>query len=347
MIVTVPSSGSSTFRRQDADAVGIPVIIEMRDIELADIADIKKLVSSVSWRPLTDGTFFPTAIFNPRLGKVEIFTDAPSYVFQELLDAFPKKAVMAGRSLEITSRKADIEPHYGGARLRRPGGSWKCTSGFAVLTASLQERMVTAGHCFSEGQTVESPYGTSFGTVKPLVATWPSPDVELIGGSGIDQGPQVYNGNSVDSEDYANVLGAADPTISYGAYCFSGANSHNSSGGQFENCYLSFNTANEDLDGSVYYADCDCDRYIARYTRLTGATSYGSCPGDSGAPVYRYLSNLTEIRIVGMVFGGSNHLSMPRDQSSPTLCEVHAQTDALIFKWSQIRDAYDVSIMSI
>jgi hypothetical protein len=60
----------------------------------------------------------------------------------------------------LRSRAADTAPHWGGAGIRSSTQSGNtCTSGFTVRLPSGSRAMVTAGHCFNNGQAIYSgPY---------------------------------------------------------------------------------------------------------------------------------------------------------------------------------------------
>lgn len=346
-VVVVPASGSSSFSARDAEQLGIQVLVETRDIELAEIAAIDSLVREVPWRPGPE-TMYPIALFDPSLGQVEIFSDAPAVLFSEIIEQFPGKIRTVG-SVRLTSKLGDYEPHYGGSRIIHNNLPWGdesgCTSGFAVRTAGGNPRMVTAGHCFLPGDNIKSPGGTPFGEVKALAPNWPiDADAELIGASGISHAPYVWNGTLTSETDYAGVIGDRDPVSDF--YCFSGSIQHKSTDpNSVERCHLSLVNANF----SRLFNFGDRGEYTITADRYRGAEGYGSCNHDSGAPFYRYMGSLTRIEIAGIVFAGSERVNPDREPlpGNKTACELEWQTDVWIMKVSRIKNAFNVTVKTI
>lgn len=219
-VVVVPSSGSSSFTVEKAAHLGIEVLIEARDIEPQEVDAIKQHVTARHDAPdARTYTFAPA--FDARLGRVRIFTNAPREIFSDILGDFPGLVDYEYANLSRSTRTADVEPHWGGAKLAVSGQPWKCTSGFSVLNTNGNDRMVTAGHCFTLGQAIVSPSGTTFGNVKKR-DNYPANDFELIGetGGGIVMGAAIYIGGSTGVR--ALVYGAEGALFDT-AYCFSGA----------------------------------------------------------------------------------------------------------------------------
>ena len=328
LVVVVPASGSSSFRATDALDYGVSVDIETADIELSEIAEIKELAGQVDWQP-REGQLGPMALFVPRLGVVKIWSDAPVSAFGSIVEKYPKKVLLVGRGLALTSRQDDIEPHYGGAQMAHEGSiQMSCTSGFSVKNAAGNNRMVTAAHCFDLNETVDSPFGSSFGTVKRR-DNFPTNDFELVGGSGIGQAPQIYLTSTSTAENpYDGVVGTDDPNFAL-TYCFSGART-------FVNCGL-------DLieDDAMLCYNQACTVGTTHVMVLDGAPGKGSCKGDSGAPVYYYYQGTIGPIIVGIVIAGD-----PYDDDEFAACQAYAET-VIIEKWSKIRDTYDVTIKTV
>ena len=69
----------------------------------------------------------------------------------------------------LASRQLSTAPHYGGATFLKPlgGGSYSfCTTGFTITGGRVGKRMLTAGHCGDNGDTVYNGGGaTVMGTV--------------------------------------------------------------------------------------------------------------------------------------------------------------------------------------
>jgi hypothetical protein len=325
VVVVVPTSGSSTFRSADATALGISVVVESRDIEPADVAAIKARVAASDWTPPI-GVGYPVGVFDARSGRVRIYSDAPKTEFAEVMSEFPDK-IDLGPALALTTRMADYEPHWGGARMvspqaPQPESQWWCTSGFSVLNSNGNPRMVTASHCFKKYWTVDSPQGSTFGTVMRR-DNYPSYDFELVGGGGVQQGAIVYTGGA--SGSYTDVVGAFDANYN-SPYCFSGAAS-------YESCELTL--IDPDMDPPACFVDywgvygCRMDAML-----FQGPAGHGACGHDSGAPFY--YKNSRGAYINGIVIGGTYY-------GPESDCPTQSQT-VIIQKYSQIHDAYNVTV---
>jgi hypothetical protein len=316
VVVVVPSSGSSTFSAADAKALGISVIVEERDMEPDDIRAIVEMVAARDWRPQTSNVFEPVALFDPPSGKVRIYTDAPVTEFRGVLDRFGSKVRYVGRPFVDFSRRDDVEPHWGGARIKSsttPSGFY-CTSGFSVtLNVSGNPRMVTAGHCWAQGADVYSPQGTSFGIVKDRSAYPSEVDAELIGASTVSMGPSIYVGDETGTQ--AAVLSAGDPGLGT-EYCHSGATTYERCGAYVTSLTIFY------VNGSPVLS--------VRYP-----CGNSSAPGDSGAPFYRWTYGGVQIRAI--VKGGE------------TVCdEVDGRYQyAFISIYSWIQEAYGVTVRTV
>jgi hypothetical protein len=67
----------------------------------------------------------------------------------------------------VASRQVSAAPHYGGAKFLRPAGRGynMCTTGFAIWQGRLTKKMLTAGHCADNGDTVYSGDLSTMGTI--------------------------------------------------------------------------------------------------------------------------------------------------------------------------------------
>ncbi|MDO5094433.1 MAG: hypothetical protein Q4D79_13640 [Propionibacteriaceae bacterium] len=167
------------------------------------------------------------------------------------------------------SRRDDITPHWGGARIT--SGGTACSSGFIVQDAGGTRYALTAGHCGEAGSTWKSG-NHSFGTMTNR-ASFPTRDFALLGGS--IYGTYIWMG---DSDGIGMMTGAAKDPARGTAYCISGTTTN-------ENC----NKRVFSLAGSF----CDqsgCTSGLAAYQG--GKPSQG---GDSGGPLV--LKNNTTGRV--------------------------------------------------
>lgn len=326
IVVVIPESGSSGFDVKDAAALGIPVVVETRNIELADIALIKERVRSSDWvaRP---GLAQPLALFSARTGTVRIYSDAPADEFSALVRDFGNKVEYTGTGIAAATRMADYDSHWGGARMVSPDdplysqGNF-CSSGWSVLNASGNPRMVTASHCFLLDWEVNSPQGSTFGEVKKR-DDFPTNDFELVGGFGTQHGPSIYVGGATGTQVHVSGGGSAGFNIEY---CFSGARS-------YENCDLEMDT-----DGNCVDLDYTGDGETTCVQIFEGPAGKGSCGGDSGAPFYRYdvdgRVTARGIIVARQVF--------PNDPNG-TVCDAQA-TLAITERWAKIQSTYSVTI---
>lgn len=322
--VVVPASGSSRFKAADALALGIPVVVETRDIERDEISRIQQLVSEVRWTPAA-GVGPPVTLFHAETRRMFVYSDAPESAFADVSAAFPGKVEYRGQALGAASRLSDYAPFWGGARMVSPDddpyysqGNY-CTSGFSVLTSVGYQRMVTASHCWELNWLIESPNGQWFGEVKKR-QNYPSWDFELVGGFGIDHGPKIYTGGATGVETDVKSAGSTGFNVEY---CFSGAT-------DYESCNLFMDDDDFDYDYTGDGVTYDIQIFL-------GPPGSGACGGDSGSPFYRYVTGGVTIR--GIVVAGA---AFPNDPDL-SICKANSEIVG-IMKWSLIRDNYDVTI---
>jgi hypothetical protein len=324
IVVVVPASGSSAFRVTDAAGFGVSVVLETRDIEPTEVAAIKDRVAASSWRPAPQ-VARPLAVFDPRTGKVRIHSDAPIEEFSDIFADFPGKVAYAGRGVRLQTRSADFAPHWGGAKMVSPSISGYCTSGFAVNNSSGNPRMLTAGHCFLVNWTVNSPGGTTFGEVKNR-GNYPLSDFEIVGGGGVTHEGAIYVGNSTGTQK--NVNSAANPTFTGGPYCTSGFNTA-------ERCGVTLLDDDVNVCLTDYWGVYGCRQHAML---LEGGLADGTCPGDSGAPLFSYINSGAKVKIGGLVFAGPSF-------ENEVDCHIYSDY-TIIEKWTKIRDELSLTILT-
>ena len=193
---------------------------------------------------------------------------------------------------EFRSRWGDEEPFYGGAAIDR--FDWwdqnydYCTTGFAVTTSSGAEGLLTALHC-GYGNSYYTPEGDLYvGTVSdPAVCTL---DAATLVGQ--DYSPRVYAGPWTGSNSLG-VVGMVIPAVN-------------------QYVYMSGSQSGEHLTrvDSTFRYTAGCNPWAVGpgfwTTDPYGKGSTGD--GDSGGPVYRYVSGST-VKGAGMTRGGDtlNH----------------------------------------
>lgn len=213
-------------------------------------------------------------------GVVVLGTDAPSKVVLELIAGYHDVVRVVGRGAEETAtRKSDSAPFYGGAGIRPSGGTSKCSTGFTVKNAVATRFVLTAGHCFSNGQTVVTENGgVTVGTVTNKIDT--TRDMALLKNQSYS--PRIYLGG-VDSSTSAPVVSATDPMLGVGGYCHSGRTTGEQCGHKVV-----------DTD-AMACTPTGCKDHVVSF-------KLGVIPdlGDSGSPFFA--KSGTNILIRGMVF---------------------------------------------
>ena len=117
-------------------------------------------------------------------GTVSVAVDDPDDI-SLVKDLHGDIATVRETDMSRLSRSFDDTPHYGGARIERLAGDRVCSSGFAVITASGEDGMLTAGHCGGEGTRWRAKQGTAtsfFGEITNR-APFPERDVAVMTGS--------------------------------------------------------------------------------------------------------------------------------------------------------------------
>ncbi|HEY5878030.1 MAG TPA: S1 family peptidase [Nakamurella sp.] len=218
---------------------------------------------------------------DPATGRIVIETDAPSEVIDSLIaDAGAAVDVRRQSVSDSFSRRDDVAPFWGGAGIVLTTGVPQCSSGYTVKNSAGTRFMVTAGHCFSNGQTVRTEIG---GRVVGTVSGngLPSQDMELIGGQ--SYAPSIYIGG-VNSTTGAHVGSAADPVVNFNNYCHSGRTTG-------ENCGHTVTSVNAQVCTSS-----GCKSPVIAFTG--GVLPQG---GDSGSPFYANSTSGSDKHIRGHI----------------------------------------------
>jgi hypothetical protein len=179
----------------------------------------------------THGTRYTFGSYvNPTTGKIVLDTDAPASLVASLTNlsgAATAQRQAAGQvqvrrtsTTNTFSRRDDVWPFWGGGGINFFG---LCSSGYPVRNSAGTWFMVTAGHCYADGDTVTTESGAfTYGTVSnrrlPNV-TGGTADVELIGGQAYSA--KVFTGG-VDSTTGIPVVTAGGAVVGFNNYCHSG-----------------------------------------------------------------------------------------------------------------------------
>ncbi|HEU4421745.1 MAG TPA: hypothetical protein VFR67_04295 [Pilimelia sp.] len=217
-------------------------------------------------------------------GRIVVETDAPSSVVASLVGTHGALVDVRKQTISDTfSRRDDVPAFWGGAGITLTAPSARCSSGYTVQNSAGTRFMVTAGHCFTNGQTAVTELG---GRVVGTVSGngLPSQDMEII--SGQLYSPFIYVGG-VDSSTGHHVASAADSVVGFNNYCHSGRTTG-------ENC------GHTSLSNDALV--CTSSGCKSPVTSFNGGTLPQG--GDSGSPFYALSVSGTDKHIRGHVIAG-------------------------------------------
>jgi hypothetical protein len=252
---------------------------------------------------------------DPATGNIVLDTDAPGELVDQLTNAEGDKYLSSVKVLvrneatvDVYQRRDDIAPYWGGAGLQASG--FLCSTGYAVKTSSGAKYMLTAGHCFANGTSVNTESNLHVvGTVsnRALASLGNGPiDMELM--SGQSYSGRIYTGG-VTSSSSAPVVAAGTAYVGYTNYCHSGRTTGEQCG----------HTATS-ITAQVC-TQTGCKSPVIAYTG--GVVQQG---GDSGGAFYAKDSN-GGIWIRGHVIAGNG-------------------TTGYVEPWTQVAAHYGVSIVT-
>src|SRR6266540_919990 len=239
----------------------------------------------------------------------EISRDVPVEVvpaWHSLAELTDQQAAIAPfdttQPVSCTGRQDDCSPYWGGARYVMPGGGW-CSMGFSLkfssyllpYSSSTWTRMLSAGHCSSDGTAIVDGGGDSFGTI---AGDYDTQDILTISpAAGVSLGGRVYVGpwNSGVPSNKA-VAGSAASFVGMWV-CPSGAATG-------EHCNVKVTATNVIIWGTV-------KTVVAK--EQSGGVAVGK--GDSGGPVITYdLSG--KVNAQGTISAGGDQVPCPSGSPS-------------------------------
>jgi hypothetical protein len=165
---------------------------------------------------------------DPRTGAVVVDTNAPASLVSSMT-SFAGNASLASVKVQARkqtisdtyNRRDDIPNYYGGGGILAAGAL--CSTGYAVQNSAGTRFMVTAGHCYANGQSVNTESNLrQVGVVQNrlLASLGNGPvDMELLGGQGY--WGRIFTGG-VTSSTSLPVVGAGTAYVGYNNYCHSG-----------------------------------------------------------------------------------------------------------------------------
>ena len=269
-VVVVPANGASRLAASNSSSLSIPVRVETRDIDAATIDQISLALEAVALK--VNGQAFGFG-FDPESGKFVVQSEAPESAFADVEKAFPGRIVFREARFEKTSIDNDGQPHWGGAKVAVSGGN-ACSSGFAMkFNATGKRYMITAGHCFTNGQS------TNMGIAVREAEAYPYWDFEFIKN-------HTVAGYVYDAANHGRpVSNASNPTVG-STYCTTGVTSR-------VQCDWSLKKLNQTICWVPGFPDFSCQHNLASFRRPSGLPVQG---GDSGGPLWFKYASTAGIR---------------------------------------------------
>jgi len=258
-----------------------------RDPSLAVLDGVLAKVTALSWSTDVAAHWISFGI-DPRRGTVSVGVDAITPLLaSDTLSTFDSLVTL--RTMERPkrfSRMADSQPWWGGDRIYDSGlwGNVQCTAGFPAYRNSDGHRgMLTAGHCFSNGENAKQGYCTGtfscnyYGNMGNVASysycNW-CLDGEWLDSQAAGSSVQfdVYTTGGQWGQGSATVYGWGQSSVGLGV-CLDGSFTTENCGAtvvnQLEQCV--------NIEGQV---TCNLTE--------TNSSSRACQGGDSGGPVYRY-----------------------------------------------------------
>ncbi|MER6425985.1 hypothetical protein ABT254_45670, partial [Streptomyces sp. NPDC001137] len=229
--------------------------------------------------------------------KVSLITDAPLSDLGKLLGTYPGAIEVKQERFELQStRFNDTSPFSGGASITNGGAT--CTSGFAVhnRTRASDQYMVTAAHCFPNGNVVWSGRvgGPTLGVVR---FRFNDNDFELIGNGSYTH--NIYTGGTHDSTATHFIYTTRTARVGV-KVCVSGQTTFNHCGHKITNDRFSISSPNSAFgisngNGFLFARGgtnnpCYCNGQMTTH-------------GDSGAPIYEPDTTDSGAMLVGLNHG--------------------------------------------
>jgi hypothetical protein len=165
---------------------------------------------------------------DPATGNVVVDTDAPADLVDSLTSAagdknlaITKVEVRQETTTDTFQRRDDIPSFWGGAGLLASNAL--CSTGYAVQDSSGNRWMVTAGHCYADGTSVNTESNlrqVGIVTGRSLASLGSGPiDMEFLAGQ--SYAGRVYTGG-VTSSTSRPVVAAGTAFVGFTNYCHSG-----------------------------------------------------------------------------------------------------------------------------
>jgi hypothetical protein len=275
-------------RLADTRAGGWRVVLQKVPHSLAELDTVRQRVATdAEWRAVA-GDVISKWYINVRTNRVTVgVTELTPQVRETAEKLFGDLVTLqVAPRQHRQSRVDDFEPWTAGIRIFfNPGGG--CTSGFIIRTVSapIQRRMVSAGHCGNLGATITNN-GDLVGSVVDQQLAQNGLDYAHIAGRAYEA--WMYTGGP-DSNVGFPIKGSILSGVGLGV-CTNGATTGENCAGQV--------TA---IDICVTFDDGITTCFLDEAQSTNGSAL--SNPGDSGGPVIAF--DAAGLKVVGVIIGGS------------------------------------------
>jgi hypothetical protein len=270
----VVDAGTSTNLRDRLRAAGIAAALSCVDSELVDRAKsaFEKTAfsqgefSSVAYNVLTDSVDIITTL-QPDEVNALLGLDATSGTGGVVRITHAREDSLR----RLAGRLSDSEPFWGGAKVQTASAA--CSTGFYINSTTRGTVMLTAGHCFSNGQTIKN--GDNSLTVGVLEGrSLPDPDLAVIDGE--TYAARSYSANNVGSSKI--IHSSANPATAV-TYCSMG--------------YVLQRVCSQYSSLTAQFCDAfGCTNSLAFTSRPCSTGALGKA-GDSGGGVFREITDGT------------------------------------------------------
>jgi hypothetical protein len=295
LVVVIPTSRLNSYVANAPAIAPVEITIQTTAVEAEQLQRARdKLADLIGGFPDNSMAFG----FDPRLARLEVITTIDLSTISKALGNDVDVIDYNYGSVELLkSRQADTPSFWGGAALAadQTHHDLNCTSGMSVLRngGAGKPVLVTAGHCYNQGDDVYTPAGKYVGrVVQRRCGDGSGNDMETI--EGTSYSPSIYLGG-INSSTGGNVVGAGAVAVGTAQYRYSGAKTG-------ENGL--YTVVDDDWDVYFYPEDRPCDPWVIHVLRVqhivNGQPVCDADLGDSGAPFY-YRDNFNNVKIRGMI----------------------------------------------
>jgi hypothetical protein len=278
-----------------ASSVSAPVRLEDATASKEAVDQTLSLVEGRAWYP--GGQKSGLGVYYDPIKDVTVVeTDAPTGAVDTLKRSVRTPIEVQHAELDLKSRHSDGAPHSGGADIDNERTNQLCTSGYTMQDLRGIRYQLTAGHC---GEPSDQFYsGRNYYGWIANKAPFPTYDLAALRCLCPDYQPRIY----VTEDATLPVKDTLVPTVGMQDVIISGAGSGTSGARQVTS-----------TDATL------CARGVCVHHLIS--TSGGHvAPGDSGAPMYKFLEG--GVWALGIVIGGDGNAN-PVSTFAESMTSVH------------------------